>query len=238
MLRKSARKSLKGSKCDSTADEQCDMEEVALLVAKEIDSQDTSVVDADVVHAAEGKTVTEDHVDSNESAAGDMSGQCLRSTDESETCYMRLQQGKNVRQSVDNRYIDTLSGSSARNEVASSSIQQPNAQDSQPCQHDSQNDMLTEDDVCSEESDEECVTVAEHSEPVQSNTNDTGKLPTAVTVNVDVHAGPSASSPLVMSPVPYSDTSSVDEQNSDCSESTQAEAEVLVTVEEVRDLKI
>ena len=194
--------------------------------------------DTDVNNAAEGRTVTEDHVDSNESAAGDMPDQCLRSTDESETCYMRLQQGKNVTQSVDHhRYVDSspLSGSSEQNEFASSSIQQPNAQDSQPCHHDSQNDVLTEDDVCSEESD---VTVAEHSEPVQSNANDTGKLPTAVTVNVDVHASPSASSPLVMSPVPYSDTSSADEQNSYCSESPQAEAEVLVTVEEVRDLEI
>jgi len=188
--------------------------------------------DADVVHAEEGRTVTEDHVDSNESAARDISGQCLRSVDESQTCYMRLQQGKNVRQSVDHhRYIDSspLSGSSARNEVASSSIQQPSALDSQPCQHDSQNDVLTEDDVCSEESDEECVTVAEHSEPVQSNANDTSKLPTAVTVNVDVHAGPSASSPLLLTPV--------DEQNSGSSESPPAEEEVFVIVEEVRDLE-
>ena len=183
--------------------------------------------DLDVV-----RSVTEDHVDSDV-RADDMPGQCLRC----QTCYTRLQQGKNVRQSVDNRYIDTSSGSSARNEIASSSIQQPSVQDSQPCQHDSQNDVLTEDDVCSEESDEECVTVAEHSEPVQSNTNDTGKLPTAVTVNVDVHASPSASSPLVMSPVLYSDTSSVDEQNSDCSESVHVEAEDLTTMEEVCDME-
>ena len=61
-------KLLKGSKCDSTADEQRDMEEVALLVAEKVDSRDTSVDDSDVVNAAEGKTVAEDHVDSGSRA--------------------------------------------------------------------------------------------------------------------------------------------------------------------------
>ena len=121
--------------------------------------------DSGAINAAEGRSVTEDHVDSDV-RADDMPGQCLRC----QTCYTRLQQGKNVTQSVDHhRYVDSS--------------------------------------------------------------------PTAVTVNVDVHASPSASSPLVMSPVPYSYTSFVSEQNSVCSDSPQAEAEVLASAEAVRDLE-
>ena len=65
---KSDRKSLKESKCDPTADEQHDMEEVDLLVAEKVDSRDTSVDDSDAVNAAEGKTVAEDHVDTGSRA--------------------------------------------------------------------------------------------------------------------------------------------------------------------------